>query len=96
MRDITIYLALYSPVKVLEIGLDKDAALELATPFAVALPVVFYGTSITQGGCASRPGMSYQAILGRRLNLNGRFGGCADDGQIGGKPGVSDGGRGRL
>jgi GDSL-like Lipase/Acylhydrolase family/N-terminus of Esterase_SGNH_hydro-type len=70
MREITIYLALYSPVKVLEIGLDKDAALELATPFAVALPVVFYGTSITQGGCASRPGMSYQAILGRRLNLN--------------------------
>jgi len=70
MRDITIYLALYSPVKVLEIGLDKDAAIESATPFAVAAPVVFYGTSITQGGCASRSGMSYQAILGRRLNLN--------------------------
>ncbi len=70
MRDITIYLALYSPVKVLEIGLDKDAAIESAKPFAVASPVVFYGTSITQGGCASRPGMSYQAILGRRLNLN--------------------------
>lgn len=70
MRDITIYLALYSPVKVLEIGLDKNAALELATPYAVGAPVVFYGTSITQGGCASRPGMSYQAILGRRLNLD--------------------------
>jgi GDSL-like Lipase/Acylhydrolase family/N-terminus of Esterase_SGNH_hydro-type len=70
MRDITIYLALYSPVKVLEIGLDNKAAIEFATPFAVAAPVVFYGTSITQGGCASRPGMSYQAILGRRLNLN--------------------------
>lgn len=70
MRDITIYLALYSPVKVLEIGLDKDAALESAAPFAVSGPVVFYGTSITQGGCASRPGMSYQAVLGRRLNLN--------------------------
>ncbi len=70
MRDITIYLALYSPVKVLEIGLDKNAALESAAPFAVAGPLVFYGTSITQGGCASRPGMSYQAILGRGLNLN--------------------------
>ncbi len=70
MRDITIYLALYSPVKVLEIGLDRDAALERATQFAVSSPVVFYGTSITQGGCASRPGMSYQAILGRLLNLN--------------------------
>jgi lysophospholipase L1-like esterase len=70
MRDITIYLSLYSPVKVVEIGLDKDAAVEQAKPFAVAKPVVFYGTSITQGGCASRAGMSYQAILGRRLNVN--------------------------
>jgi hypothetical protein len=70
MRDITIYLSLYSPVKVVEIGLDKDATVERAKPFAVSKPVVFYGTSITQGGCASRAGMSYQAILGRRLNLN--------------------------
>jgi lysophospholipase L1-like esterase len=70
MRDITIYLSLYSPVKVLEVGLDQNAALDFATPFAVPAPVVFYGTSITQGGCASRAGMSYQAILGRLLNLN--------------------------
>jgi hypothetical protein len=70
MRDITIYLALYSPVKVREIGLADDASIESAAPFALSEPVVFYGTSITQGGCASRPGMSYQAILGRMLNLN--------------------------
>ncbi len=70
MRDITIYLALYSPVKVLQIGLDQDAAIQPARPFARSRPVVIYGTSITQGGCASRPGMSYQAILGRRLNLD--------------------------
>jgi lysophospholipase L1-like esterase len=70
MRDITIYLSLYSPVKVVGIGLEKDAAVEAAAPFATARPVVFYGTSITQGGCASRAGMSYQAILGRRLNVD--------------------------
>jgi lysophospholipase L1-like esterase len=70
MREITLYLSLYSPVKVLEIGLDQDSAIERAAPFAVPGPVVFYGTSITQGGCASRAGMSYQAILGRSLNLN--------------------------
>jgi lysophospholipase L1-like esterase len=70
MRDITIYLSLYSPVKVVAVGLDKDAAVEAATPFAAPKPVVFYGTSITQGGCASRAGMSYQAILGRKLNLD--------------------------
>jgi lysophospholipase L1-like esterase len=70
MRDVTIYLALYSPVKVIGIGLEKDTAVEAAKPFAIAKPVVYYGTSITQGGCASRAGMSYQAILGRRLNLD--------------------------
>ena len=30
--------------------------------------VVFYGTSITHGGCAARPGMAYPSILGRRLD----------------------------
>jgi lysophospholipase L1-like esterase len=70
MRDITIYLSLYSPVKLLAIGLDASAAIEPARSFAMAKPVIFYGTSITQGGCASRPGMSYQAILGRRLNID--------------------------
>ena len=31
--------------------------------------IVFYGTSITQGGCASRPGMSYTQILSRWLGM---------------------------
>ncbi|HWB98022.1 MAG TPA: SGNH/GDSL hydrolase family protein [Bryobacteraceae bacterium] len=69
-REITLYLSLYKPVKVLAVGLENDASLAPAAPFAVSKPVVFYGTSITQGGCASRPGMSYQAILARELNLD--------------------------
>src|SRR5204862_2351822 len=69
-REITIYLPLYKPVKVLGIGLDSDAKITKARRFASAKPVVFYGTSITQGGCASRSGMSYQAILGRQLNID--------------------------
>src|SRR5436305_3997568 len=66
----TVYLSLYKPVKVIGIGFDREARFEKARTFAIPKPVVFYGTSITQGGCASRPGMSYQAILGRLLNLN--------------------------
>lgn len=31
-------------------------------------PIVFYGTSILQGGCASRPGMAHTNIISRRLN----------------------------
>jgi len=69
-REMALYLPLYKPVKVLAIGVEKDARLSRTRPFGIAKPVVFYGTSITQGGCASRPGMSYQAILGRMLNLD--------------------------
>jgi hypothetical protein len=69
-REVTLYLALYKPVKVIGVGVDREARLEKAGSFAVGKPVVFYGTSITQGGCASRPGMSYQAILGRLLNVD--------------------------
>jgi hypothetical protein len=69
-REIAIYLSLYKPVKVLGVGVDPEAKVTAAKPFAVAKPVVFYGTSITQGGCASRSGNSYQAIVGRMLNLD--------------------------
>jgi lysophospholipase L1-like esterase len=69
-REITLYLPLYMPVKVLGIGIEADARVQPATRFALNKPIVFYGTSITQGGCASRSGMSYQAILGRMLNID--------------------------
>lgn len=69
-REITLYLPLYKPVKVLAIGIDADAKTGKAKPHVLSKPVVFYGTSITQGGCASRSGMSYQAILGRTLNID--------------------------
>ena len=70
MRDVCVYLPLYGPVEVLAIGADESAGFELPAPFARENPVVFYGTSITQGECASRPGLSYQAVLARDLNLD--------------------------
>jgi lysophospholipase L1-like esterase len=69
-REMTLYLPLYAPVKVLGIGVDSNAEIQASNPFALNKPIVFYGTSITQGGCASRSGMSYEAILGRRLNVD--------------------------
>jgi lysophospholipase L1-like esterase len=69
-REITLYLPLYLGVKVLGIGLDAEARVQRPKALALGKPVVFYGTSITQGGCASRPGMSYEAILGRMLNID--------------------------
>lgn len=70
MRQIDLYLPLYHGVKVLELGFDDAASIAAPAPFAKDLPVVYYGSSITQGGCASRSGNSYQAIVSRRLNLD--------------------------
>lgn len=64
----TINFPLYDNVQAVYVGLKKDAMLAAAPAYAVEKPVVYYGSSITQGGCASRPGNSYQAILSRRLN----------------------------
>ena len=71
-REYIMYLPLYDGVESLEIGVDKEA--EIGMPKKSALikskehkPIIFYGTSITQGGCASRPGMAYPAILGREI-----------------------------
>lgn len=69
-REITLYLPLYIGVKVLSIGVDADAVINPPPPFVLSKPVVFYGTSITQGCCSSRPGVSYEAKIGRRLNLD--------------------------
>lgn len=69
-HDVTIYLPLYIEVNVQSIGLDPGATIDPPKPFAIAKPVVYYGTSITQGGCASHPGNSYQAMLGRRTNTD--------------------------
>ncbi|MEO6922342.1 MAG: SGNH/GDSL hydrolase family protein [Bryocella sp.] len=69
-RDITLYLPLYLGVKVVGIGVDEAATIERPLPFALPKPLVFYGTSITQGCCASRSGVSYAANLGRLFNLD--------------------------
>jgi len=69
-REVVLYLPLYEGVQILGIGFGNDAAIRRPSAFALAKPVVFYGTSITQGGCASRSGMSYQAMLGRMLNID--------------------------
>lgn len=70
LRQVCLYLPLYQAIAVEAIGIDDDARIEPPAPFAAEKPVVYYGSSITQGGCSSRPGLSYQAILSRTLNLD--------------------------
>ena len=68
-HEYLLYLPLYNGVTSVEIGLPKGKALSTAPayPKAKRKPILFYGTSITHGACASRPGMPHPAILGRRL-----------------------------
>lgn len=71
LADYTINMPLYDTVKELYIAVKKTAQLlPCSEEYSNSKPVVFYGSSITQGGCASRPGTCYQAVLSRRLNMD--------------------------
>lgn len=70
MREYLLYLPLYDGVDSLFIGTTPDAVFSLpsvAMPVA-GKPIIMYGTSILQGGCANRAGMAHTNILERRLN----------------------------
>ena len=64
-REYCLYLPLYDTLTDMQIGLDDDSILDNIT--FQNKPLVFYGTSITQGGCASRPGLVHTNIISREL-----------------------------
>ena len=66
-REYAAYLPLYNSVDRMAIGVPPDAKFEALAPRSEK-PIVFYGTSITHGASASRPGMVHTAILGRRFD----------------------------
>jgi hypothetical protein len=67
LREYAAYLPLYNGVEELSVGVPPGAKFEPLTPRSEK-PIVFYGTSITHGASASRPGMVHTAILGRRFD----------------------------
>jgi len=69
MRYAVLNFPLYQGVEEVSVGLDAAAAVERPRDWAWDRRVIVYGTSITQGGCAARPGMAYTNILSRRLNV---------------------------
>lgn len=70
-REYLLYLPLYNSASRVEIGVPSGAVVGRAGPWGAGTrkPIVFYGTSILHGACASRPGMVHSAILGRRFNF---------------------------
>jgi len=71
MHKVECFLPLYNTIVEMEIGIDDDARLE-AAPDYKHKAVAFYGASVTQGGCASKPGNNYTAILSRWLDFEQR------------------------
>lgn len=70
MAEYVLNMPPYSEIKEFYIGLQEGCALLPPTPYKLEKPVVFYGSSITQGACCSRPGNTYYNILSRRLDFD--------------------------
>lgn len=70
VHEYLLYLPLYNGTESVELGIPPSATLTKgpARPASKVKPVVFYGTSIVHGGCASRPGMAHPEIVGRMLD----------------------------
>ena len=80
MRDCTLYMPLYNGVEWIKIGVAPNSKIEAPKPHKIKKPILFYGSSITQGGCASRPANVYTAMLCRELDapmINLGFSGSA-------------------
>lgn len=69
MREYKMYLPLYDGVINIEVGIDSNSVIKKPVK-SNNKSIVFYGTSITQGGCASRPGMVHTNIISRKLNVD--------------------------
>ena len=69
--DCLVNLPLYNGIKTFALGIDKNATVDALGPrkSGIDKPVVFYGTSITHGGCCSRPGLAFPSIVGRDLDV---------------------------
>ncbi len=68
MNDFILNMPLYGGCKDIEIGIKPGSKLAAPTPHKYAKPVLFYGSSITQGGCASRPGNAYTTRVCRGID----------------------------
>lgn len=69
-RDLVLNMPLFSTVASLEIGIKEGSVLSAGSEYRRGAPIVFYGSSITHGACASRPGLCYEAILSRRFDAD--------------------------
>lgn len=70
MQEYTINFPICSEVKQLLIGIDESSCITIGTGYKTQHPIVFYGSSTTQGACASRPGNAYPNMVSRGLDAD--------------------------
>lgn len=87
-KECLLYLPLYDKVQSLSVGIDSGSHITAAENPFEKKKVVFYGSSITQGASASRPGMAYSARLSRELGINSINLGLSGNGKM--EKGVAD------
>ncbi len=68
MYDYLLYLPLFSWVKDFSVGVEKGCNIEMGSQRNNTKKILCYGSSVTHGACASRPGLTYPAMLGRMLD----------------------------
>lgn len=87
--DYVINMPLYSPVSRVYVGISENSDILPSTAkYRDIAPIVYYGSSITQGGCASRAGNAYQSVISRRLNID--FVNLGFSGNAKGEPEMAD------
>ena len=69
MEDVTIFLARNEKIEDIRIEIEDGALIEEPTPYKYK-PIVYYGSSITEGGCCSNVKNSYTSILSNRLDAD--------------------------
>ena len=70
LKEITVCFPHYNGVKKVFVGLKKGSTIKKANDYSIKTPVLFYGSSITQGGCVSHPGVDYVGHLSRWLDFD--------------------------
>lgn len=68
-HEIRVNLPLFAAVESIKISLDDGASVEKPAPYEYVKPVVFYGSSITNGACASIPANAYTTMLAMQMGF---------------------------
>lgn len=70
MRSYTVHFPIHSVVETLEIGVAPGSEVEKGAAYRPMDPIVIYGSSIVHGTAASRPGLTYENVISRSLNMD--------------------------